>query len=827
MRRVLCRRVLRSGTFLATLLIGVSWLQGASPALSIIMPRGVQRGTETVLSFSGARLADAEEIFFYEPGFVVTKIEPKGANRIDVTVKIADDCVLGEHTAQVRTRSGISEYRTFYVGALPIVDEKEPNSAFDAPQPVAMNTTVHGVVTNEDVDYFVVEAKKGQRISAEIEGMRLGTALFDPYVAILDSKRFELAADDDTPLVRQDAVASIVAPEDGKYIIEVHESAYGGGNSSRYRLHVGTFPRPTAVYPAGGKFGEATEVRFLGDPAGEVVEKVDVPSAAVENYGLFARDAGGVAPSSNPFRPFEHGNVLEKEPNNAVSEATPAELPLAFNGVISEPGDIDCFKFSAKKGQQFEVECYARRIRSALDPVMNLYYANGKSIAGNDDSRGPDSYIRFRVPADGEYVVRVTDHLGSGGADFVYRLEFTPVQPRLTLGIPRVARYSQSRQTIYVARGNRFASLISASRSNFSGELVLEGNDLPQGVKMVARPMAANMTVMPVVFEAAADAPLGGKLIDFTAKLTDETKDIRGGFRNTADLVRGRPGQSIYWRRNVDRLAIAVIEELPFTLEIVQPKAPIVQNGSMQLKIVAHRKEGFDEQITVQFPFRGPGIGAASSIKIPKGKSEALYPITANSKARLETWPIYVIGSANVNGTAWVASQMAELEVAAPFLQFAMQRAACEQGQNTVIVAKIQVNTPFDGPAKVRLIGIPSKVTAAELEIDKDAKELAFEVVTEATVRPGRYRSIFCQVTIMKNGEPIVHRMPSTELRIDKPLPPKPNQPATPKVVVKKDTSKPKPAAPRRLSRLEKLRLEAKERAEAASGQTAPPAAEK
>ncbi len=821
------RRILTLGVVLSTAIFLTQFASGASPSLGGIEPRGIQRGAESVLSFNGGRLADAAEILFYDPdGFEVKKLVPSAGN-VKVTVVVKPNCRLGQHVAQVRTKSGVSEYRTFWVGPFGSTPEKEPNSDFANPQPIPMNITVTGSVGNEDVDYYVVEAKKGQRISVEIEAIRLGTALFDAYVAILNSKRFELSSADDSPLIYQDALASAIAPEDGKYIIEVHESAYGGGNSSRYRLHVGTFPRPTAVYPAGGKFGEATEVRFLGDPAGELVQKVDVPGAAVENYGLFARDAGGVAPSSNPFRPFEHGNVLEKEPNNAVSEATPAELPLAFNGVISEPGDIDCFKFSAKKGQQFEVECYARRIRSALDPVMNLYYANGKSIAGNDDSRGPDSYIRFRVPADGEYVVRVTDHLGSGGADFVYRLEFTPVQPRLTLGIPRVARYSQSRQTIYVARGNRFASLISASRSNFSGELVLEGNDLPQGVKMVARPMAANMTVMPVVFEAAADAPLGGKLIDFTAKLTDETKDIRGGFRNTADLVRGRPGQSIYWRRNVDRLAIAVIEELPFTLEIVQPKAPIVQNGSMQLKIVAHRKEGFDEQITVQFPFRGPGIGAASSIKIPKGKSEALYPITANSKARLETWPIYVIGSANVNGTAWVASQMAELEVAAPFLQFAMQRAACEQGQNTVIVAKIQVNTPFDGPAKVRLIGIPSKVTAAELEIDKDAKELAFEVVTEATVRPGRYRSIFCQVTIMKNGEPIVHRMPSTELRIDKPLPPKPNQPATPKVVVKKDTSKPKPAAPRRLSRLEKLRLEAKERAEAASGQTAPPAAEK
>ena len=69
---------------------------------------------------------------------------------------------------------------------------------------------------------------------------------------------------------------------------------------------------------------------------------------------------------------------------------------------------------------------------------------------------------------------------------------------------------------------------------------------------------------------------------------------------------------------------MAVIDELPYSIEIVQPNVPIVRNGSMRLKVVAHKKEGWDEDITVQFPFRPPGIGATSSIKIPKGKTEAL-----------------------------------------------------------------------------------------------------------------------------------------------------------------------------------------------------------
>lgn len=801
--------------------------QAASPALSLILPRGVQRGTDSVLDFRGSRLKDAEEVFFYRPGITVTKLEAKSDRQLLVHVKVAGDCRVGEHVAQVRTRSGISEYRTFYVGPFPSVAEKEPNTDFDKPQPIPLNVTVAGVVQSEDVDYYQVTAKKGQRISAEVEGMRLGTTLFDPYVAILDSKRFELSAADDSPLVKQDAVASIVAPADGNYIIEVRESAYGGNGNCRYRLHVGHFPRPTAVYPAGGKIGEETAVRFIGDPAGDVTRKIKLPTALEDDFGLLPQDAHGTAPSENPFRLSEHGNVLEKEPNDAFAQASPAALPLAFNGIIEKPGDVDYFKFSAKKGQVFEIECFARRVRSGLDPVMNLYQVTGKapklsykSLTGNDDSRGPDSYFRYRFPADGEYVLRITDHLSRGKPNFVYRIEFQPVKPALTLGIPRVARYSQYRQTIFVPRGNRFATLISASRRNFGGEIVLDPKGLPAGVKMIAEPMASNLTVMPVVFEAAADAKISGKLVDFTARHADPKTNIRGRFENTADMIRGAPGQSIYWRRDVNRLAFAVVDELPFKIEIVEPKVPLVQNGSMQLKILVHRKPGFNAAINVQFPFRPPGVSASSSITIPAGKSEGYYPLNANSRAQAKKWKVYALGSANVNGTAWVSSQLANLEVAGPYVQFALARTAVEQGKQTEIICKVNHLRPFSGAAKVRLLGLPNKVTAPELTLTKDVKELVFPVTTDKASPAGRHRNVFCQVLVPENGEQVVHRrVGGTELRIDKPLPaptkPKP-KPKTTKVAAKKKAAK--PPAKRRLTRLEKLRLEARKRLEEQNG---------
>jgi hypothetical protein len=801
--------------------------RAASPALGAVRPFGVQRGTEAALVLSGARLSDAKEVLFYDPGITVTKLEVVNDGQVKTVVKVAPDCRLGEHALRVRAASGISELRTFYVGALPNIDEKEPNSEFTTPQKIPLNVTVNGVVDNEDVDYFLIEAKKGQRVTAEIEAMRLGNTLFDPYVAILDMKRFELAASDDSPLLGQDAVASVVIPADGSYVVQVRESAYGGNGACAYRLHVGTFPRPTAVVPAGGKLGEEVEVRFLGDPAGEIRQKIKLPATPQEKFGVFPQDAGGIAPSPIPFRLCAFGNVVEVEPNNTHQQATKVELPMALNGVISEPGDVDCFRFTAKKGVTYDVHCYARRLGSPLDSVMTLSYFGGGAIVANDDAIGPDSYFRVTIPEDKEYVLSITDHLGKGGPTYFYRVEFTPVKPKLTMGIPKVALYSQERQTIAVPRGNRYATLISAIRTDFGGELAIAGEGLAKGVTLRCENMQANLDTVPVVFEAAPDAPVAGTFGNIIGRHVDPAQKISGGIFQTAELVIGPPGQSIFWKYDFNKAAVAVIDEVPFKINIVEPKVPLVLNGSMNLKVVAERKPGYKAAITVMMVFNPPGVGSASSATIPEGQNETVIPINASGGAQVRKWKIAVNAVATVgNGPVWVSSQLATLEIAQPYVNFAMERAAVEQGKTTDLFCKVQQTTPFPGQAKVVLLGLPNKATAPEMTVTKDTKEFAFKVATDKTSPAGQHKNIFCQLVITQNGEPIVHNLGGTELRIDVPLPPKANEPPKPAPVAAKPMPQPTaPPAEKRLTRLEKLRLEQEEREKAAKANAAPPAA--
>lgn len=800
----------------------------SSPSLGGIQPRGAQRGTEAVVAFSGARLGDAQEVLAYYPGIAVKKLEAVHDTQLKVTLAIAPDCRLGEHAFRVRTATGISEVRSFWVGALPEAAEVEPNSDFDKPQPIPLNVTVTGVVTNEDQDYFVVECKKGQRLSVEVEGMRLGVAFFDPYVAILDAKRFELATSDDTPMAAQDGGCSIVVPADGKYIVQIRDSAYGGNGNCHYRLHVGHFPRPTAMIPAGGKPGEELEVTFLGDPTGPIKQKVKVPALGGDPYWrLHCQTPEGLIPTGFEFRIADLPNIVEVGANNAPTSATPGTAPGAFNGVVSKPGEVDYFKFAAKKGQVYDVRCYARQIGSPLDPVMAIGILGGANLTANDDSGGPDSYFRFTAPDDKEYALWIQDHLKKGGPDYFYRIEVTPVQPLVTTTIPRVDGNNpanQDRQTISVPKGNRYACLLQANRADIGGPLVMGLEKLPPGVSIAADPMDAGQGVVPVVFEAKPDAPTGGFLTSITATHADPNVKVPGRTNFDAAFVVSQPGQTVYSRHIVSQTAVAVTEPCPFSIEVVAPKVPVVQNGSYSLKVIAKRSPEFKGAITVYPLFTPPGMGIQGATTIPPDATEVLVPMNAAANAAPRKWKTaFTAVSDYGKGPTWVASQLFTVEIAPPPVVIALERPAVEQGAQTQLFGKVTVNAPFEGKAKVKILGLPAKVTTADLEFTKDSKEVAFAITADKASPVGKH-GVFCQVVIEQNGEQITLNAGTTELRIDAPLPPKvaatpmPQPKANPMTapMPKKD----EPA--KRLTRLEQLRKEQEEREKQGNPMPAP-----
>ena len=256
-------------------------------------------------------------------------------------------------------------------------------------------------------------------------------------------------------------------------------------------------------------------------------------------------------------------------------------------------------------------------------------------------------------------------------------------------------------------------------------------------------------------------------------------------------------------------MPVAVVQEIPVTLELIQPSIPLVKNGKAELVVRVHKAEGFQGKVRLYFPFKPPGIGAASGVDVPADKSEVMFPINATGSAPVKDWYVVVAGTVTFEGeeakgrpSIRISSQPVKLSVAEPYVQVALDKGTAEQGQDTTFTGTVTVPTAFEGEAKVVLLGLPAKTKSEPLLITSESKEVEFAVSVAADAPAGRHANVVCEVHVPQAGDQIIHRMAATELRIDKPLPVKSQAAPKPKPVKKKPQEK-------KLSRREQLRIQA------------------
>lgn len=803
---------------LIALLLAPFVARAAYPDISTLKPHGGQIGAETKVTITGARLDDFEDLLFYTSGFKVRSVESRVANKVELTLAIDKSVRAGNHVVRVRTKSGLSHMRQFFASPYPNVEEKEPNSEFAAAQLITLNQTVEGVVLAEDVDYFKLTVKKGQRIGVQVDALRLAAipnGAMDPYVAILDRDKFEKAFSDDTILHRQDGYCSFTAEYDGDYYVMVRESSYRGSGNSHYRLHVGDFRRPDAIYPAGGKLGTKLTVRFL-EPRDSFAEEVTLPSEDDAEFVLYPKTQPS-APSGNAFRLSPFDNTLEVEPNDTAEQAVPASEATAFalNGVIDRAGDIDFFRIPLKKGQVFECRALAQSLGSPLDPVVTVLNPKGTSLVANDDGGGMrrlDSRFRLTVPADGVYTVRVADHLDRGGVNFVYRIEMVASQPSLTFASPDYnVNDTNYRQFFAVPRGGRMVLLQNFTRNGVGGDFRFELPGLPVGVKLLADLAPGSLPGVPLVLEAAVDAPHGGAIITPRLVALDPAVKVAGQMRRTYDIV--RIGNTIFYQGIEDQLPVAVVDEAPYTLEIQQPQAPLVRDGIFNLKVLAKRAEGFKGPIRVLMCWTPPGVTSLGEQTIAADASECVFQLSATANVDTKSWKFVVQGEADAGkGRVYNASPFTEVATETPFVAAnAIPLTAMEVGTPGIMATHFEVPRPFEGEAVAQLVGAPDTIRIAPIKVTKDTKELRFTVETDEKSRIGKTANMFVQVDIPTGQGFATHRIAlGSILRLDAPRKAAPvpvAKAAQAQAPVVKAAPVAAATAPVVLSRLEQLRL--------------------
>lgn len=131
---------------------------------------------------------------------------------------------------------------------------------------------------------------------------------------------------------------------------------------------------------------------------------------------------------SNP-RAFVVGELAEaneQEPNNDTGQAQKVGLNTTVNGVISTPADVDYVSVTAKAGQNVVVYCLTTSIDSKLQTDLMVAGPDGRPLAANHGYRDGDAVLDFLAPADGEYLIRVSQFAyTTGGPDHFYRLTVT------------------------------------------------------------------------------------------------------------------------------------------------------------------------------------------------------------------------------------------------------------------------------------------------------------------------------------------------------------------------------------------------------------------
>ena len=82
---------------------------------------------------------------------------------------------------------------------------------------------------------------------------------------------------------------------------------------------------------------------------------------------------------------------------------------------------------------------------------------------------------------------------------------------------------------------------------------------------------------------------------------------------------------------------------------------------------------------------------------------------------------------------------------------------------------KLDQKTPFEGKAKVALLGLPQGVTAEEKEITKDDKEVRFVLKAGPDAQVGQHKTVIASFTLIKDGEPMTNTIAGGGiLRVDK-----------------------------------------------------------
>jgi hypothetical protein len=731
-----------------------------APIISSLTPRGVQIGSTTRVTITGQNLSPNPSLTLLGEPFSNSAIVEATNDRIVADISIPADRLPTLLPLAIRTDNGVSPPIPLPADRLPQRLLSDVSEGQPAEQPAAYTGTLNG----SDQPRLLIEGRQGQTFVAEVELKRLGGTA-DPVL--------ELKTTNDSPIevawghTQRGGDARLVAtlPQDGRYVIELHDLAYKAP-ASQFRLLVGELHLVDAVIPPSIEPGSTEQAKAIGiglaDPTMQVTASAGETAPAVSGPAVALSQ--GIMP---PVRISDGRELTEAEATAAPIDLAAAGLrPTYITGQLAEAAETDRFVLQSVAGQPITLEVLAKSIGSPVEPDL-VVLQKGKRL-GRKAARPGEGTARLEVtPAEGEITVEVSDRLRGHGPERFYRLQVVPTSaPDFSATILG--------ESVVLPKTGRGVARLHLERRGDVGEVRLTA-DPASGVVVepAVLPKGSGDQDVFITIKAAGDRPIGPVL-----RLSAQSDTAAGPMQRQ---VQASPGGSLAGfdaGRRYYEVPIVVAASAP-TVEIVRLPAAALKGvtDSVGLQLTGEIPERHVVRFTLltdeparpndpKNPAAGnkPVVRLAPDATLEGGMSDAVIPLEV--PVDLAIAQLGAVIKAEVVPHAW-SNHVVAVGYSAPF-QLPVKEAATiagtpsatklKPGENEVPIT-FERAAGFTQPVRIELRGLANGYAATPADVPADASQTTLKVTVPAGAAAGPLKDVELVIlgtngTVLKSVKP-------------------------------------------------------------------------
>ncbi len=622
------------------------------PSVGFMFPLSVPVGGSAEIELSGSFLDRAVRIRC-ECDDLSAEIASANPLKVKAVFTAAPTAAPGPRFVYVDTAAGPSNRLLLRVTGLPRFVDAEPNDSRQQPQSIKTPALIDGKIeTVHDSDMYRFHAAAGERLAFNFLGGR-SNARGHVVAILLQEDGSELAHN--LSRFGTDPYLDHTFEEEGDYILAVVPRRFSDFYTVvsdeakinwQYQAAIGTDPIPWSIFPMGGKIGTTVEaelhadfvdpaagLEFVGEGLSISLVSTDDPCGCRFKATIVIAEDAELGPhylafpgasGAAPLLAFDVGDMtemIEKEPNDGLSQGQPVTLPTIVNGRIDGPHDRDGFLFNVDQFDDLAFEVDARGLGSHItDPNLTLARPDGRLSDTGDDrcttcgaffsavraKEKLDSSIRHYfqegnpndADAAGDYVLQIRDNSALGGEDHTYRLLLRDRKPGFRLGVLSAAVHGN-------LGGVAKVPVVLEPREGFKGVVAVRAVDLPDGLSaepIELRPDEPSGT-LEIRHDPTAlppDAAVGW--LQFDVRLVGSA-EIDG-----KDVVRKAELPSYFSETGAgyneiprDAATVVFVKPALFSLGIDEPfrgfRLQLAKGGRVEVPVALARAEEFDEGV--------------------------------------------------------------------------------------------------------------------------------------------------------------------------------------------------------------------------------------